>query len=56
MLNSSHFISTTDPKTWNELVEDKVVIQCKKCKKWIWTRWHSEKEWIDQCALCYKDD
>ncbi len=61
MLSSRHFYEFGSPRTWNDLASDKVVVQCKGCKnkgkeKWIWSRWHAEKEWIDECAPCYFHD
>ena len=41
-------------KSWQELQDTKVVVPCKKCGKMIWSRWHSEHNFIDECILCFK--
>lgn len=59
MLSSRHFdefASDKDNLAWEGLVKSQTVVQCKNCGKWVWSRWHSEKNFIDQCAKCYFND
>jgi hypothetical protein len=65
MLDERHFASETKNgmPTWNRLVKDGKVVQCKTCGKWITPDWHKDStgtvnypallEPMTQCAICF---
>jgi hypothetical protein len=62
MLGARHFDEFGSPKNWDDLVREKIVVQC-KCGKWIWAYWYKgdynkatqkyDRVPIDKCAPCY---
>lgn len=66
MLSSRHFDEFGSPKNWDDLVNEKIVVRCKKCGKWIWSQWHiycwnsvnrkAKFERMEYCANCLPDN
>ena len=46
LLSIRHFDSIdglkNTTKKWDDLVNEKIVVKCKKCGKWIWSMWHND--------------